>query len=153
MSSSFGEKINSAFNVQRRAWPQRGIEHPGICKKLCFWVRSSQKSISLFSNVNLTWGSCGEIGIGLLKSKGAPGPLHSSQCFSLSTMRCSCLLLFFSCVSLGNLFPSVLPFYSKCTCSFPVVAYLSLGYWPSRNPMMLPEKWTFLLHLLSSVPC
>ena len=71
--------VTWAFNLQRRSWPKRGIGHSGIYKKLCFRVMSIRKLISSFLTVNFTGGSCGEIEIGHLKPKEAPGSVHSSE--------------------------------------------------------------------------
>ena len=41
---------------------------------------SIRKSINLFPTVKVTWGSCAEIRIGCLKSKGVPWPFTGYQC-------------------------------------------------------------------------
>ena len=67
---------------------------------------------------------CGELGTQVQGS-----PWASSEGSSLSTMRGSHLLLLF-CFSLGNLFSSVPPPYSKHIVPSPVGAYLSSSYSP-----------------------
>ena len=92
----------------------------------------------------LSWGSCRETGIGLLKSHGGPGRLHSSS-VSLSFYHTRgsqfCFLLMFQ---LRAIFSNAFPPYSKCIVPSTMAVYLFLGFcWISCIFLLNPACWLF----------
>lgn len=62
---------------------------------------------------------------------------------------CHCFLS--HSLSLGILFSSAFPPYSRFVVPFPIVAYLSSGSYPPGNPKLLPEKSGSVLYPLASL--
>ena len=146
---------NDFILLQKLLWPGwiEIFSVPPWClpqNMLHLYLSESQSTCSPLSELP---GAPGEIGIGCLKSKGAPGLFIIRVFLSFYHMRCShlfyCLLSY--SLAQGNLFSNALPLYSKRIVLSPMVAYLSSGYLPSGTPMLLSEKLCSFLHSLLSL--
>lgn len=106
---------------------------------------SIRKSINLSCTVKVTQGSCREIAIGCLKSKGAPGPLRSSSEASLA-LPAEAPAFVLAVLSYSPASGALLP--------RPGWLPLLLGALASGKPVLLPEG-SLVSHPLASAvgPC
>lgn len=134
-----------------------GIDWDVFYSTLVFTVKyvspvSIRKSMKYSLNVKVTWGTWREIGIGCLKSRGAPGPRHSSsEWSSLSNIAeaHNFLLFFYLFFNLEQSFSPV-PFLLSHFVPSPVwLTSFSVTCFPRIQGCC--QKWYSLFHLLLSM--